>query len=546
MQEVFEHYFKFCNSAWIHEDKLVFEYGQYCIYYLFERNEELEEDLEEEYWDDYYSFFYIDTSKDFERILSGNLSFSSFSVRRIEFLGDREYSDDARSITNELYICLKKIISFFPNIIHSTLVDVDYGDSMCESPGNYYFSIEIKEEKWWDLDFGKFFTGVLLEYETSFKVPSFYVSFFNRNQLIRDDKNISIISTNTKVRRLGYFKVLSWFVGEYGRVPVFSMNKKFENFCLSYQSSLDINKYRRGLVVESRTGVSAKPYIDVAVNMGLLTKINNLYHVGKNFKVYQAVQNQFSVKENVFVLDDFDRLYFLERILKSDYLYFSNLLELIFIEEEIEYSRLLDLFQGKLLSRLSEFKESLYGYDIKVSREIAHLITRIKSWDKPRVYLEHVLMPRLNWMLDLGLISNSFKTRYVLTNAGRKVFSHFAIWNDLNKSNIVSPDFFIDKFIVHLYDDCFNNGEIVNPVDFGFIENMIFKYVDDSFELFRTLAPNRVTISQAANYAKYMLYFSDKILVGYEFVLRVLKSNSRGFVFKYQEQYKDGYIQKGF
>ena len=73
----------------------------------------------------------------------------------------------------------------------------------------------------------------------------------------------------------------------------------------------------------------------------------------------------------------------------------------------------------------------------------------------------------------------------------------------------------------------------------------IYYYIDSSFDLFKTLAPNRVTASQAANYTKYKLYLDDNIKVGYQFILGKLSEKEQDkFVFKYQEQYQDGYIQR--
>ena len=76
-------------------------------------------------------------------------------------------------------------------------------------------------------------------------------------------------------------------------------------------------------------------------------------------------------------------------------------------------------------------------------------------------------------------------------------------------------------------------------------EKLTLKCLENSFEIFKTLAPNRVTASQAANYTKYKLYMDDKIKVGYSFILNKLSEKEQDkFIFKYQEQYQDGYIQK--
>jgi hypothetical protein len=164
--------------------------------------------------------------------------------------------------------------------------------------------------------------------------------------------------------------------------------------------------------------------------------------------------------------------------------------------------------------------------------------------EKPEVYLEHIIMPRLNWMLDIGIVKG-INNQFEITKNGIRLFQHLCIWNDINTEEIISPDAFLDRFMVHLYDDCFNENQVINPEKTDLILDRVFKHIEDSFDYFKTLAPNRVTASQAVNYTKYKLYLEDKIKVGYQFILGELsKKEQDKFIFKYQVQYQDGYIQK--
>src|SRR5690606_17294037 len=116
---------------------------------------------------------------------------------------------------------------------------------------------------------------------------------------------------------------------------------------------------------------------------------------------------------------------------------------------------------------------------------------------------------------------------------------HLNIWNDINKEEIISPDAFLDRFMVHLFDDCYNDNQVINPQKIESILEKVFKHIEDSFYYFKTLAPNRVTASQSANYTKYKLYFEDGIKVGYQYILGELsKKGQDKFIFKFQEQYQ--------
>lgn len=547
MREVFEYYLKNCSQAMIHRNELSFEFGDYSIIYSFENNEDIYDidDDEESYENDFFSYNSIHNIKIIDNLLEMKVNFTSFEIRGYEYLGWREDEEQGRSITNEMYHFSKKLKKYNQKCVIDSYIFFDNGGDdwgLCGTEANYCFKIQISKDFFWNKELAVYINKLFKSFTRNF--PSFYTIFFNRNTPIKDNKIVYILSTNTKVRRLGYFKILSLFLEENKKVAAVAINRKFENYCLQYQELLNYNQFKKGLISETKSGISAKPYIDIANDLGFVNKINNIYYTGKSFKVYQTLQTELGNTSNIFELSSFDRLYFLECILRNDFFYFSNLLELIFIDEKTTYFNLVKTFQRQLIGCLEDYKNLNAFDDRKALSNIDTILIRIKKWEKADVYLEHILMPRLNWMLDLGIISGT-NNEYIITNIGLRLFQHLCIWNDINTNKIISADAFLDMFMIDLYDDCYNNENIKNPSNMDMILEKLYQHINDSFNLFKTLAPNRVTASQAANYTKYKLYLEDKIKVGYQFVLRKLSEKEQDkFIFKYQEQYKDGYIQK--
>lgn len=552
MKEVLQYYLKICQNAWIDQNELLFDLGKdFVIIYSFKTKGK------EEY---YSTFETISDRSDIENLLNSDVEFSVLTLKGgFEQLNSREdisVYTDARSITNEMFSLIRGIKGiqneFYPILNYTT--EIEYSDPMCGDYEYYLFKIEIDKKFWWNLEFAKYISSIRL---APSYISEFYSIFFHKNQPIKDDKKLPILSTNTKVRRLGYFKILSLFLEENKQIPNNAINKRFETFCSNFQDDLNNSEFGKGLIKETKNGISAKPYIEMACDLELINKINNIFHVGKSLKVYQALKRDFSNSSNIFKLTAFDKVYLLECILRYDYFYFINLLELIYINQAVTYSLVVHEFQSKLVKSLNEYKRqnqiSFQGYkspsyntNRKVLSKLDTVLDRIGKWEKPGVYLEHLIMPRLNWMLDFGIISyDSSKSQYSIAKPGEKLFNHLCIWNDINTEKIVSPNKFLDNFIIHLYDDCFNENSLPNPKNKKLIVERIYKHIGDSFEVFRTLAPNRVTASQAANYTKYKLYLDDNIKVGYSFILNKLSEKEQDiFIFKYQEQYQDGYIQK--
>lgn len=521
----------------IHENELTFEFYEFDLVFTFELKEDELDEMDYEF----YNFNPVDDVSKIEQLLSEIEEFTSCEIKDDEYLGWREGSKEVSSITNSMFSLIKKIKKFASDAILDYHTDVLFGDHFCQDKGSYTFSIGISEKYWWDIKLLQH----LFEIETNkFHVPQFYLPFFYKSEKIKDEKDLKILSTSTKVRRLGYFKILSLFLEENKKVPKKIFNKKFERFCVQFRGDLEVYPHNKGLISVTKSGISAKPYTEIAENLGLLYDINGHYHSGKNFKVFECLSKLYSKGDNVFKLGQFDKMFFLESIIKNDFFYFRTLLEVLFVEENIAYSTLKKSFQNQLISHLERYKRTTSNKNRDVLRAINTVLVRIKNWERAETYLEHLLMPRLNWMLDLGILEGD-TTKYSITKIGERIFQHFCCWNDIQTEDVVSPRKFLDLFMVHFFNDCFNNNKGISPILNELLFSKIATYIDDSFNLFKTLAPNRVTASQALNYTKYRLYFDSKIVVGYDFIAQELANFAQNqFVFKYQEQYQDGYVQK--
>lgn len=540
MEDIFEYYLENCQSAYLQEGELIFEFVNHQIIYSFGAYLDFADEEAEEL---FYELTPIAAISDITHQVRNAKEFTQLRVEGFEYLGDREVLEVLRSISNEMFFLIKHISSFDNNLITKYKVDIDEGDPYCSTPGNYIFVVEIAKEVWWNIEFSKFIVYLINEELDKISLPDFYLSSYQKNKRLKDDKLVPIVSTNTKIRRLGYFKVLSLFLEERKKVPENSINKRFEDFCSNFQELLGENKFKKGLISQSKSGISAKPYIDIAYDFGFLNKINNIVSAGKSFKVYQELRDNFGNSANIFKLNEFDKVYFLEVVLRNDYFYFSNLMRIFFLFEKLSYNQIIKLFKDQLIESLKYYKECDAIWDRKMINGVDEILKRIMRWEKAEIYLEHIIQPRINWMLDLEIVEMDDK-EYVITEVGLSIYKNLLLWNDINTYDIMSSDAFLDRYMIQLFDDCYQKEKTVNPTE-SIVLSQIYVYINKSFDLFKTLSPNRVTASQAINYTKYQLYFLDKIKVDYTYILdKLFEMKSDNLIFKYQEQYQDGYLQK--
>lgn len=366
-------------------------------------------------------------------------------------------------------------------------------------------------------------------------------SFYNINREPKDNHNIKILPSNTKARRLGYLKVLLSMFSNVDRIPINTIATKFESLSAQYKESLLSHKNNKGEIINTKTGVSAKPYIDLAEKLGLINKITGYYTLGKEGRIYNALINDVNViNESIFSFNSIDTPYLLELILREDFLYISTILRLLYKEREISYDRIRMVYQDELINQCT-----IYSINENLSfserHSIKSQILKIKGWKKSLTYIEHIIMPRVNWLYDMNVIYINNNT-FSLTSFGRLLFYNLSIWDDINKTKVISPQWYIDNFFMKLYDiavDC--RGNRFN-VDFN--RELLQKYIDRAFVLFKSLAPNRVTFSLLAKYVKYMLYLEHKLTIDTDDIKELFSTlEFTQYIFKYQNQYNDGYIQ---
>ena len=335
------------------------------------------------------------------------------------------------------------------------------------------------------------------------------------------------LTTNTKARRLGYFKLMLALFKETPLLFEKPFMKKISDSAALYETALQNYKNNKGVIRQTKTGGGAKPYLDVALGLNLISKIGNGYELGKVSRAYNAMPQE---KCNPFEMDSKDKAFFLETILRYDYLYIYSLLEYAYITHKPSYQDIKCVYQQLLLKNIRQMGEGANRADSIKKYSSQTIERRIREWKKPEVYLEHVLMPRLNWLYDLELLDLSDSLTFELTKEGERLFSAISGWHDIEGVPVVDPAPYLDACFMKIYDSTYFCGEkeYLNESE---KDQLLTKYLEESFSLFKTFAPNRVTFSVFSNYAKWMLYKETYCVVDIDDIVKTnIYSNSRSFI----------------
>ncbi len=365
-----------------------------------------------------------------------------------------------------------------------------------------------------------------------------------------NEKSIPIVLTNTKTRRLGYLKkIIELFEGG-NYYPISLLAISLEKLAPELQKELEeyqifLGGNSKGLIKEGYRGVSAKPYIDLLKNFNLITEVNRSFILTKQVKPYfeinKSLKNIFqNLNTNIFVLQENDCLFFLEAIIRNDIIYTGAVVEIAkILGEEFKSKDIYPLLKDYLVNLLKCISNKL----VQDRREqlLSVIIKRVIAWEKDKIYAEHIIEPRINWLLDLKLIKQSEKKGfYRFTNAGDRFLNVLAGINEVFvrgwlDNTLFSEDCFFSAF------DYIYQSEAKTKWD----EEIILEYLDQAMGIFKTDAPRRIAASQAINYTCSMYLLKNKYLANFNQVKDfLLNKKTNSFSLEWYRTENDGSLTK--
>lgn len=517
------------------ERRLLFEFEGFSIRIVFIEMEDC--DAFETCFDEDRQFF------DFNNFLKYH-KISSVLLTNTYVFSEEEDDDNDASASNwsfylEMFDVVRQLNKVNAKYILSYVVEDriydDCGWNMgCPVTIEYGWFITINEE-FWNQDSIISIIGCLK------KAQTFNHYWLKNNSEKETELEARIISTNTKARRLGYIKLfLSSFKNRYKQSLQSFHNWLYEELDIA-ESELIEYKNNRGSIKKQGNNLNTKPYLDVAIDLGILIKRDSSLELSKYGKVYLELFQQYSKCENMFKMDIVDKSMFLESIMMNDYLYMSVILEYAYICPTPSYKELKLNFQAYVLKKIRDIRNSAGLTSFNKLIKLNSLEKRISCWSKAEVYLEHVLMPRLNWLYDLEIIHLNKNLSFSITESGKRLYAHIAYCCDINKSYICMPQHYFQNNYMSMFCDIYDI-----PAKYGNNEAKGYydKYLSECINKFRTIVPNRVTYSNFVTYCKRKFLIDHNLIVEENAINTYLKSEPQKYIFKYQHYYKDGYIQK--
>lgn len=347
-----------------------------------------------------------------------------------------------------------------------------------------------------------------------------------------------IINTNIKTRRLGYVISLTELLGN-KFLLVDDLQRRLEAWAIEHQKDLEKYHSKSGAITKSPRHYPASRYIHLAENLGLVKISRNECALTK---IGQPVPTLTKSEQNPFKLSVEQTCYLLKRILEHDFDYIFPLLRLL--KNHNRTKEIFSCFKVAVLEHLEMQRKKIS--DIVRASGFKKREELMMKWTRERKYLENIIYPRLDWLLDLYFLDHKkYKERiYKLTDGGKSFVEKL----ERAQVDINLHDF--DKWLNEQYYEtfgrCFIEGNVILFKELKEEESK--KYVCDLLEeAFGRFSPHGLPFQHIS--ANTFLEFSCAKLVGMKIVptfnqlKNILKSLST-YRFQWQPSMRDGFIMK--
>jgi hypothetical protein len=332
--------------------------------------------------------------------------------------------------------------------------------------------------------------------------------------------------TNTKTRRLAY---LTTMISILGRRSLGERVFLARLVRWNREHKRHLNDYwvQTGEITSTRHNSAGARYLRLATDLRLIASVSAAYRTTRIGLVLHALIRKLGSDNNPFFLTNVEQLFYMYTLLGKDADILLTVIDGVTDHLGVSLAHLQRTFQERFLERVNQ------KFTLSQNKMLKQLLLQrrmeIKDWRRPERYAEHLVPPRLNWLLDLGLLEPEPFTRhrYFLTEKGKRFIESLfrpkgASFSDVNDRWLAS-EFWLTTVPELL--------EIKPLTDWKQLDEkrrrtLCAQLLQEAFEAFRHTVVPKISLTQALLYLSTALMLEYQIGVG-PFHLREWLSTSK-------------------
>lgn len=299
---------------------------------------------------------------------------------------------------------------------------------------------------------------------------------------------------------------------------------------------------------ETKSTTSFEHYIHLLQSFGLLHRTGNIITTTR----LGSILNLFSKETtSILALNDNERIFYILHIFNLDADALLLLLSILFkMEEGISQKNILVLFKEYMTERINVKRDYANTTATEKIRDWYLKITT--GWEKPEIYAEHLLVPRLEWIAELGFVKitkSGSQTNYKLSQNGAKFYESIPILENSNVRDV--NESWLRNNIVSTSVRVLPNKNQAEISSFPMLSEIgkaqvLGKQIEAAFKIIDTSGALRISLYPTFLYISTNLFVENKLILEFSVLADFLKNpisfNSKKYFIKESARITESYI----
>jgi len=320
-----------------------------------------------------------------------------------------------------------------------------------------------------------------------------------------------LMPTNTQVRRLGYIvQICRLLENVYLTMP--ELQNQLETWAGKNKSALTRYISDKGVIQRSTYSLGSKRYIELAQAFQFVTPVSGYLRLTKTGRILSTLYTNSVAEDNPFEIESKSKLLFCYQLFLMDADYIIPFLELISVYHR--QGQILENTQQQLLNRFRKL-ESATDFPLLRSSARERFLS-ISQWTRPEKYSEHLVLPRLHWLLDLGFVDkNTFQAlgQFIPSEVGYHFLEHMPI---VNEQRVVTRSWCQNTLFAIWAEGSKLPIVLWCQLSTGQQRALIDELVSLGFSFFRTMEYPRISAYQLVLFAILYLIYDKQTLATFE------------------------------
>lgn len=320
--------------------------------------------------------------------------------------------------------------------------------------------------------------------------------------------------TNTKTRRLAYLTTILVKLERSGLTEqqllraLAEWNSRNKHWLANYW-------VKTGEVTFTRRNSAGARYIQLASDIGLISPIAGLLRATRIGLVLSSLRPETMVRSSgPFYLSPVEQAFYLFRLLEKDADILLTVIDYLSAYPGVELAQVQREFKTSFIARLNQ--KMIASNDVRTQQSLRGRRQEVEKWRQPEKYAEHIVPPRLNWLLDLKLLEEgSFRHhKYHFNQSGRNLVAALPVLNG-HMFHEISTDWLQSEFwyfVIHLV--YAHQKKRWNELDERGREDSMSPVMPAIFTAFQYTSIPKVSLTQALLFACIKLATEQGIGVG--------------------------------